>query len=134
MADRYSCCLPVLLMLPSAVVHTIRQDAWHRSFPRPHKLRTAKEALDVAAALDSESGGTVAAFPYVQRAWELDPQNVQTAKFMAGYYTRQKKFAEALPCSRVAVRGAHLDSIYIAMLKQTLAILGTQMEVQDDDA
>ncbi len=134
MAARDLGCFSVLLFLPSAIVHVFRQTAWERSFPRPQKLHAAKEAMDVVAALDSEHGGTVAAFPYVQRAWELDPQNVQAAKFMAGYYTRQKKFAEALPYLRVAVRGAHPDSIYIVMLEQTLAALGRQAEAQDENA
>lgn len=128
MAMRDFGCFSVLLFLPSAIVLAFRQAAWERSFPCPHKLHTAKEAMDVVAALTSDHGGTGAAFPYAQRAWELDPQNVPAAKFMASYYTRQKKFAEALPYLRVAVQGAHPDSIYIVMLKQTLTALGKTVE------
>ena len=118
-------------MLPSAFVHAIRQEAWQRSFPRPHKLHTAEEAMAVVSELMNEHGGTGSAFPYVQRVLELEPRNIWAAKFMSGYYTRQKKSTEALPYLRVAVQGAHPDSVYFVMLKQTLAALGRQMEKRD---
>jgi hypothetical protein len=134
MAERNAGCLFVFLSLPSAFVNAVRQLSWQRSFPHPHKLHTAKEAMDVVEALTSEHGGIGAAFPYAQRAWELEPQNIQAAKFMAYRYTESRKFAEALPYLRVAVQGAHPDSVYILMLKQALTALGRQAETPDDNA
>jgi hypothetical protein len=134
MAERNVGCLFVFLSLPSAFVSAVRQELWHRSFPRPHKLHTAKEAMDVVAELTSEHGGIGAAFPYAQRAWELEPQNIQAAKFIAYRYTESRKFAEALPYLRVAVQGAHPDSVYVLMLKETLTALGRQSETPDNNA
>ena len=97
MADRGSGCWSVIFMLPSAILWAFRQEAWHRSFPRPHKLHTAQEAMDIVAELMSDHGGGGAAFPYAQRALEFEPENLEAAKFMANYYVPQKKFTEALP-------------------------------------
>ncbi len=134
MATRDFGCWPILFSLPSIFVHVVREMIRQASFPRPHKLHTAKEAMEVVLILTSEHGGTGAAFPYVQRALELEPQNIQAAKFMANWFTTSRKFSEALPYLRVAVQGAHPDSIYIVMLKETLAVLGTQAEARDADA
>ena len=131
MAMRDFGCWSILLMLPSAIVHAIRQEAWQRSFPRPHKLHTAEEAMAVVSELMNEHGGTGAAFPYVQRVLELEPQNVGAAKFMASWCMTSRKFSQALPYLRIAVQGAHPDSVYFVMLKQTLAALGRQMEKRD---
>ena len=116
-------CWSILLSLPSAFLWAFRQIAWERSFPRPHKLHTAKEAMEVADELSSERGGSTAAFAYVQRALELEPQNIKAAKFMAGYYTRSGKLSEALPYVTLAAQGSHPDSVYRLMLKETLSAL-----------
>ena len=134
MAGSTSGCWFVLLSLTSIFVHTIRQMAWHNSFPRPHKLHTAKEAMDIVAELTSDHGGSGAAFPYAQRAWDLDPQNIGAAKFLGSWFMDSRKFSEALPYLNVAVQGAHPDSVYIVMLKQALAAPGGQAEAQDNDA
>ncbi len=133
MATRDFGCFSVLLFLPSAIVFAFRQAAWERSFPRPHKLYTAKQAMDVVAELMSDHGGGDAAYPYALWALELEPQNIQAAKFMANWFMSSRKFSEALPYLRVAVQGAHPDSIYIVMLEQTLAALGAQAEARDDN-
>lgn len=65
MADKNAGCLFVLLSLPSAIVGAFRQEAWHRSFPRPQKLKNVKEIMDIVAELTSDHGGSGAAFPYV---------------------------------------------------------------------
>ena len=131
MADGNAGCLFVLLSLPSAIMGAFRQEAWHRSFPRPQKLQTVKEAMDIVAELMSDHGGSGAAFPYARWALELEPQNVCAAKFMANYYVPQKKFTEALPYLRAAAQDAHPDSIYIVMLKQALAALGKHTQARD---
>ncbi len=131
MAERNGGCLFVLLSLPSAFVWAVRKTAWQNSFPRPHKLHTAKEAMDIVHELTSEHGGNGAAFPYAQRAWELDPRNIQAAKFLADWFMDSRKFFEALPYLRVAVQGAHPDSLCIVMLNQALAALGKHAEAEE---
>ncbi len=131
MATRASGCWSALLMLPSALIYVVRRAFWVASFPRPHKLHTVQEAMDIVRALDSEHGGTVDAFPYVQRILELDPLNINANKFMASWFMTSRKFAEALSYLRVAVRGAHPDSVYIVMLNQALATLGKDNNAWD---
>ena len=91
----------------------------------------AKEAMDIADELSSERGGSTAAFAYVQRALELEPQHIGAAKFMAGYYTRSGKFSEALPYVTLAAQDSHPDSVYRLMLKETLSALGKHTEAGD---
>ena len=124
MTDKGFGCWSVVFMLPSAIVWAFRQAAWERSFPRPQKLPTAKDAMAIADELSSERGGSTAAFAYVQRALELEPQNVGAAKFMANYYAGTGKFSEALPYVTLAAHGSHPDSVYRLMLKEALSALG----------
>jgi len=131
MAERNFGCLSIILSLPSAFVWAFRQTAWHRSFPRPHKLHAASEAMKVVAELTSDHGGSGAAFPYAQRALELEPQNIRAAKFMADYYTQSGQFSEALPHVTLAAQGSHPDSVYRLMLEETLSALGKHTQVGD---
>lgn len=114
MAERNSGCLFVLLSLPSAFVWAFRQTAWHRSFPRPHKLHTAKEAMEIVSELTSEHGGTGAAFPYAQRALELEPENVHANEFMVSYYMIGDHFLEALPYAEFVAQ-SRPSSVYARM-------------------
>ena len=116
MAERNSGCLSVLLMLPSALVWAFRQTAWHRSFPRPQKLHTAKEAMDIVDELTSEHGGAGVALPYAQRALEFEPENVRANEFMVSYYMIGNNYLEALPYAEFVVQ-SRPNSVYACMPK-----------------
>lgn len=131
MAERNSGCLFVLLSLPSAFVWALRETVRQEFLPRPRNLHTAQEAMKIADELASERGGSSAAFAYVQRALELEPQNIKAAKFMAGYYTRSGKFSEALPYVVLAAQDSHPDSVYRLLLTETLSALGKHTKVGD---